>query len=373
MITAANLGFEDEGGAVLLQGVKFEVPVSQHTAVVGGGSGKDALALLVAGLLRPSTGTLSIGDRDLATLPQSVTGRRMAYVGAAAYHFPISVYENLVYGLVHRPIGEVEDTEERRRSRTESERSGNSLLERDADWIDYQAAGASDAQELLTQLFEAITQVDLADDIYGFGLRGTIDPTSRPDLAEGILRARSALRDKLTEPNLVNLVEPFDFERFNTNATLAENILFGTPVGPAFQIEALPDNPYMRSVLREAGLEERLLETGLKIAETMVELFADLPSGHPFFEQFSFIEADHLPEFQTLVTRAQNVGVDSLDPAEQKRLFQLPFRYIEARHRLDLIDPDMQKLILEARRPVRRGLPQGARRRRRFLRSRNLQ
>ena len=31
---------------------------------------------------------------------------------------------------------------------------------------------------------------------------------------------------------------------------------------------------------------------GPEIAETMVELFADLPPGHPFFEQFSFISAE---------------------------------------------------------------------------------
>ena len=35
----------------------------------------------------------------------------------------------------------------------------------------------------------------------------------------------------------------------------------------------------------------------------MIELFADLPPGHEFFEQFSFISSDELPDFQPLVTR----------------------------------------------------------------------
>ncbi len=76
-----------------------------------------------------------------------------------------------------------------------------------------------------------------------------------------------------------NLVETYDPERFNTNASVAENLLFGTPIGPAFEFEALANNHYVLQVLSKVGLIDDLVDAGKEVAETMVELFADLPSG----------------------------------------------------------------------------------------------
>ena len=45
------------------------------------------------------------------------------------------------------------------------------------------------------------------------------------------------LRERLTDPDIAALVETFDAERYNDNATLAENLLFGTPVGGTFDID----------------------------------------------------------------------------------------------------------------------------------------
>ena len=47
-------------------------------------------------------------------------------------------------------------------------------------------------------------------------------------------------------------------------------------------MENLAANAYVRQVLRETGLDELLLRTGHKVAETMVELFSGLPPGHEF-------------------------------------------------------------------------------------------
>ena len=84
---------------------------------------------------------------------------------------------------------------------------------------------------------------------------------------------------------------------------MAENLLFGTPVGKTFSLEGLAEQPYVLEVLDKIGLTETFLDIGTKVAETMIELFADLPPGHEFFEQFSFISSEELPEFQPLVAR----------------------------------------------------------------------
>jgi putative ABC transport system ATP-binding protein len=89
----------------------------------------------------------------------------------------------------------------------------------------------------------------------------------------------------------------------------------------------------------------------------MVELFADLPPGHPFFEQFSFIAAEDLPGFAAILDRLSKQGWEALSPEDHGRLLGLTFPYIEARHRLDLIDASMEARLLEARRAFAEGLP----------------
>jgi len=102
-------------------------------------------------------------------------------------------------------------------------------------------------------------------------------------------------------------------------------------------------------VLDELDLKSGFLKMGVTIASTMVEIFADLPPGHPFFEQFSFISDDDLPEFQTIVSRVEASGPASLDGPARELLLGLPFNYVEARHRLGLIDDAMAERLVEAR------------------------
>ena len=82
---------------------------------------------------------------------------------------------------------------------------------------------------------------------------------------------------------------------------MAENLLFGTPIGPVFDFDALADNTYVLAVLDKVGLTDDLVEAGQQVAETMIEMFADLPPDHEFFEQFSFISADDLPDFAAIL------------------------------------------------------------------------
>ena len=98
---------------------------------------------------------------------------------------------------------------------------------------------------------------------------------------------------------------------------------------------------------------------GLSIAETMVELFSGLSPDNPLFEQYSFISADELPNVRLLLQRLGGKGAEAVPEADRVRLMTLPLRYIEARHRLGLIDAEMEDRLLAARRAFRAG-PAGA-------------
>jgi ABC-type transport system involved in cytochrome bd biosynthesis fused ATPase/permease subunit len=89
----------------------------------------------------------------------------------------------------------------------------------------------------------------------------------------------------------------------------------------------------------------------------MVELFADLPPDHEFYQQFSFIRAEDLPDYQALVARADPSNLGKLDENDRQRLLALPFKLINARHRLGLITRELEGKILEARKVFRENLP----------------
>jgi putative ABC transport system ATP-binding protein len=114
----------------------------------------------------------------------------------------------------------------------------------------------------------------------------------------------------------------------------------------------------VQSVLKERGLDQDLLRMGLSIAETMVELFSGLSPDNPLFEQYSFISADELPNVRLLLQRLGGKGIDAVPEADRPRLMTLPFRYIEARHRLGLIDAAMEERLLAARHAFATGLPE---------------
>jgi putative ABC transport system ATP-binding protein len=116
------------------------------------------------------------------------------------------------------------------------------------------------------------------------------------------------------------------------------------------------DNAYLRQILESQELMQPLAQVGRQIAETMVELFADLPAGHPFFEQYSFIDADDLPEFRNLLARIGKDGA-AMNAADRSKLMAVSMPYVEARHRLGLIDDELEQNVLKAREAFAENLP----------------
>ena len=365
-LSVTNLSLAEDDRSRILDGVSFTVPLDQHIAVIGqGGSGKNELGLLLARLMRPTSGRITIGGIDIATIPISVVGRRIGYVSATPYFFLGTLRDNLLLGLRHTPVRptKYDPAVARRRAvqLREARLAGNIDLDLHADWLDYEAAGVTDREILSRRISEVLAALDLDEVVYVLGLRWRLDPDADPDAAARLLEARKALAHRLVEDGITNLVETYDPNRFNSNASVAENLLFGTPIGPAFDFEALADNTYVSQVLAKVGLTDDLVDAGKQVAETMVELFADLPPDHEFFEQFSFISSNDLPEFATILGRIGTGGPAALAKADRAKLLSLPFKLIPARHRLDVLDEAMQNRLLEARRVFRADLPSEAR------------
>ena len=356
-LVATNLDLkeEDESEMTFPGGLSLTAELPASLAIVGGqGSGSDRLAHIVAGLKRPSTGKLLAGALDLLASPEAVTGRQIAYVGPETSLFSGTLRDNLLYSLKHRPTRAAAYDEpgraQRERFRSEAAKAGNSVHDIRADWIDYAGAGVEDVESMNARAIEVLSIVDMDDDIYQLGLQSSVDPGAAPELARGVLEARKKLRTRLADLRVAHLVDPFDRGAYNVNMTVAENLLFGTPRDRTFDPEDLAGNAYVRKVLDDVGLMDDFVDIGRQVAKVMVDLFTDVVPGSELFEQFSFISADDLPDFRSLLARTESDRAGDLDDDDRAMFLSLTFKLVPARHRLGLIDEQMQKRLVLARR-----------------------
>ncbi len=354
-IQANNIRYSEDGLYFSIDGTSFKFPISQHCAAVGlGNSGKEELAFLMARLINPSSGNITLGASKLEDMPEAIIGRRFSYVGPAAFMFTGSVYDNICYGLKHQPVRSehAEGDRQIELERSLAQRSGNSPDRYDDDWIDYSSLGLDSQQHLRSEIIKILQMVELDEEIYQFGLFSFVQQADNLDFIDRIMQARNQLRDKFREPEIERLVEPFDQEKYNLNMTVYENLLFGTVYGDNVTVKQLLESPAIQSILVECGLNDEFLNAGLQIAEIMIDLFSDVEPDSELFEQFSFIEADDLPGFNKLLQQSRQHGLENLPADDKRRLISLPFRLVVARHRLGLITRPIQQSILEARRKI---------------------
>ncbi|HEX6490465.1 MAG TPA: sulfate ABC transporter ATP-binding protein [Gaiellaceae bacterium] len=90
------------GDFVALDGVSVAIPEGSLSALLGpSGSGKSTLLRVIAGLERPDSGQVLLGDRDVTGRPGRERGVGMVFQHYAAFKH-MSVEDNVAFGLVIR-------------------------------------------------------------------------------------------------------------------------------------------------------------------------------------------------------------------------------------------------------------------------------
>lgn len=362
-LVASNIELSDDTGSKILEGLNTRFKLNERVAIIGpAGSGREALTHVLARLIDPDRGRLMAGDVNMVTAPEAIVGRKISYVGQHGYVFNTTLGENLFFGLKHRPLHEKKYTDEMEKERQtyikNAELTGNSIDDIDADWHDYELAGVENEEGLKARALEILEMVDLSEDVYRLGLRSTIDPKEAPETAELVLAARRRFFEKIeNDPSLKNMIEAFEQDKYNTNASVAENLLFGTPVGDEFDLDRMAENKYVQKIIEEAGLTETFLRMGYQVATLMIELFADLPPDHEFFQLYGFISSDDLPEYQAMISRIDSERLNNLREEDRLRFMSLPFKVIPSRHRLGVLTDDIEDKIVAARHRFAEELP----------------
>ena len=363
-IDANGVTWADEDGNRVIDNATFSLSPGERIAVTSpSGTSKEIFGRLMSRVLMPTAGSMAFGGQPSDNLHEAVTGARIGYVSGDPAFFNGTIDDNILLSLQRvPPKAEMESataSEERLTEISEALASGNSPFSPSADWLDYESAGASDKDEVCEKIIDLVRHVEMGEDIYDLGLRQVVDPKEEPDLAAKIAVARTRMREVLDARGMEDLVQTYDISRYNTYSSVAGNILFGKARSDEWLYANWTKNPIILEMLKKHELLDEFYDIGLRCAGLIVDLFKDLPAGHPFFDQYSFINEELLPDLKLIVRKAaQQNGTSEISEEERTLILGLPFNLTVQRHRLGLIDEAMQRRLVDLRLDLRQSHPE---------------
>jgi len=292
----------------IIDRITAKIRPNEQIALVGfSGSGKSTLALLIAQLYDISQGIILLDDKEINTLSKADISQNITMIAQHPFIFTGTIRDNLLYSV---------------------------------------QASARDEQNLpgRERLLQAIRDVGLEEDILRFGFNMVIPKERVIPQKEKFLHMRRIIQGELGE-QFAKIVEFYDPRHFLNYCSLRDNLIFGDSLTGEFDTEKLPENRVFMNFIRDANLEEDLLELGLAIARNTVTLLKDIGEDE-FFFQGSPMEADQLSLYTGILEELD--GHHPL-PKHARDLLLLALRYIPARHSIADVPKGFSEKIVQAR------------------------
>ncbi len=359
ILNANNLIWADDDGIRPIDGLSFKLlPASINLIISQSGASRDVITKLLSRLLMPTGGMVDIGGINLSSQHEALTGRQIGIISSMPSFLNDDIAANIFMGLMNKPPEEAQMDDIRKQDFEEAIASGNNSKNSDLDWINYSQAKVSGYEELLIKIEQLLYDCQLDQDFYELGLRLPIEPDKNLSLIENILIARAEIKKYLNENGMDDLVKNYHIDQYNDYSPIAENILFGKPTCDEFALENLPKNPIILKLLQQENLIDIFLEKGIKCAALMVDLFKDLPSGHAFYEQYSFVKEERMDDLKHLVSKINQHDVEAMNAEEKEFIMTILFKLTPQRHRLGLIDDQIREKIIKIRHKLHKNHPE---------------
>ncbi|WP_181832769.1 ABC transporter transmembrane domain-containing protein [Bosea caraganae] len=357
-----NVELLDNRGQPLLTPLTLRVPRPGTVAIIGpDGGARDVLGHILGRQVMSYSGRVMIDRLNLGRLSVERASHLIGYAGHDGEIINGTLRDNILLPLKrHRPSARPEGrlTPEEHHRFIEALRSGNTPVPFTADWTDYAGAGLADGDDLEAHIRKVLEVLGVAEDVYELGLDGKLHAPLDPHVRDSIIEARQAVAAELAKSKVAGIVQAFDPDSYNANATISENLIFGTRKSGRFANESLLTEPYARAILQAEALIEPLAEVGARIVSTVVEIFEGLPQGHALFERYAFGASFDLEKLNELAaTLAKQDMRQPLDPETERDLVALALGYIEPKHRLNLVGEPLRRRLLRARASFKAHLP----------------
>lgn len=308
-IELKGAGFSVESGLRLLDNINLTIRPNEQVALVGfSGSGKSTLALLIAQLYNVNHGLILLDDMDITTMSKADISQNITMIAQRPFIFTGTIRENLLYA----------------------------------------AQACAENEEQLPkreEVLQVIRDVGLTEDVLRFGFNAVIPKERVLPIKNALLRMRQIVNSELREP-FSTVVEPYDIDVFLEYASLGSNLIFGESLSERYALNNLPYNDPFRQLLADNAVEQPLLELGLTIARSTVEILRDLGDDE-FFFQGSPMKPHELEEFAELLSSTK--GKMPQQKKKQDRLLLLALRFIPAKHKITTMGESLKRSILAAR------------------------
>lgn len=345
-IDIQDLKIVDRHGETLLDTMSTRVDYPMHVAVIGPPQGAgEALVRAIGRQITEIKGKISIGGHGIDGMSSEELSRLVCYANAEPGLLPDSIRDNVTLAV--------------RRPAPQAAVPGASVAAAyELQWLDLAALGAKDSADVDDRVISALEATGMMDELYKLGMYGRLGDSIDADTESRLVAARHQIREELQRRRLLRLIEPFHPDRFNTNASLAENFLFGVALNPSWSEGMLARDRHFRRIIDRMELTGALVEVGLRVAETTLEMISGLPPGHALLERYSLIAPQDFESIQKRLEVMRASGTASrLDKGGETAFIELALKYVEARHRFRLVDNELMNRIVEARQTIARELP----------------
>ena len=275
------------------------------------GSGKSTLSLLIGQLYKTSSGSLTIGGKDVQQLSKLDIALNVSSVTQHPFIFTGTIRDNLLYATSTLYL--------------------NNLLENLPDNDD---------------LFDIIREVGLAVDVVRWGLRAIIHPKRATPLIPSFLQMRQIFRDKLGD-EFNRVIEFYNADKFLEYSPIAINIIFGS-YGGSYSVEKKIKNKEFRTFLVETALEEPLIELGLTIARSTIGFLGDFKNDE-FFFQGSPMNPSQFQHYEKLCRKVENTSLFQLKKDDQDHFLALALGFTPGFHKITTISVDLKQKIVNSR------------------------
>ena len=315
-----NVDFATASGIKLLDNVNLTVEAGEHLALVGfSGSGKSTLAQCIAQLVSYTRGEVLLDGFPVSDLTKEELVRNVGFVAQDSFIYSGTVDDNLLYAV----------------------RALNS----------YNADGRSISEPSLDDKITVLQQTGLFIDILRFGLNTILDKDQQTDLKEKILRMRQNFQKNFGQ-ELAGNVEFYHDDKYLYHSSIAENIIFGTPLRKDYDLEKLGDNKAFQSFLATCNLRQPLIETGVELIRQTVDIIGDVPKEEFLFARTP-VRLEDYDRCIALTEKLQSRSMSRLDDDENALIIDTALRFIPGLHKIMVLQPLLEKLVLNGRNEFR--------------------
>ncbi len=343
-IVLEDVTFGFSGEEKIIRGISLTIPPGQKTALVGpAGCGKSTLALLINGLIKPTSGKIAIDGVEISNISQKSLRRLAGYVPQAKTGSPVlfggTLGDNILYGLKERQENPDHKPE---------------------GWLDLEYFQFDSLDQLRERVVDLITDVGFYRDVFNFGLskvtlRQALDRNDdifriqNPGAVRSeVLKGREKFRQLITQQDR-ELIEFFHRDHYMDHCSILENLIFTSPE-PVTSDKALYEQllDLMEKLDPDGSFTRRVEEIGIKIIKEVADLVIRMGLDRHQLESNPAIPRGAMSvDLQSWSDKLRNP--ERLTSKDHRRLVKIGMDYIAAQG-IDLyIDDDFRKRTVALR------------------------